>query len=350
MADPAHLKRGIINKILRRPAQGTPTAATPDELISDADLASIPEDYVDDGMVPILGQYVPPEGGPAFDPMGTAGIGSADYSATEDFQATPTDRAAEGEGIDRVTGRIISRGEAPESAVAMPEGDPYAGEWWNDPDIYDTPPTVDQAAAEAVGEATIDLTKPMSWGGGGGWNYQNVLDPDTGNMTAIMATSPDGRVIKVTPDNPAYAAIITELYREGPQPLSTPEAPAPEPAPAPELEVMPSPESYEAAGAEQMGYGAAEPYGEAPDMGYDFLSEFDAVTGGKYGESSVEPAQGSVLEADYPLAQTEAAQTMRQGWEDPNVEAFQESPLGALKSGMRRQWQDDPVRKWLRGE
>lgn len=338
MADPAHMKRGLISKILGRPVQGTPTAALPDELLTDADLEAIPEDRVDDGMVPILGQYVE-RTGPTFDPLGGRGA-EVDYSQTEAFQATPDDRALAGEGpAGRVTGNIISRGEAPEAAFAQ-GGDPYAEAWWNDPDALENAPLPTPEAA--VSEAMFDFSQPMSWGGGGGWNYQYQPDPEDGKLGYILATDPKtGRTIKVEPGtegrepgSDAFAAIMTELHREGTKPLNSPEAaPAPVEAPAPapqsDPENLPPLAPNESLQEDGPGYQLTTPTNTMPVHGpltaeqdarvnaplgqyegpVDPLADFDAVTGGKYGESGAE-------QAPYTMEDLEAMPAAEEPWPD----------------------------------
>ena len=152
MAEPQDQQRRTIMEILRGRNRPTTTAAGPDELLSDVDLAAIPEDAVDNGTTPILGQARSQE---AFDFPGPYGnSGGADYSQTQEFQATPDDRAAQGEGNNRVTGNIISQGVAPDEAFA-PASTEFDDAWWNAPDDG---PTREEAVSEAMFDynATLD--------------------------------------------------------------------------------------------------------------------------------------------------------------------------------------------------
>ena len=200
--------KNIAGILGRRDRGAGNTDATTEELMSDADLAAIPENAVDDGTTPILGQYREGQG--------------ADYSQTEEFRATPESRSAE--GPTGVTGNIISQGEAPDTAFA-PEGDEFADAWWNKEeaeDLVQAPPTRESAAEKAM----FDWEAPSEWGGAGGYNYRYEPSPTGELMGTIYATGPDGRTVAVTPatsgrdgKNP-WAAILEERYRAGEQPVN----------------------------------------------------------------------------------------------------------------------------------
>jgi hypothetical protein len=281
-----------IAEILRR-KESTPTvSATPDELISDAELNTIPEQYEDDGMTPILGRYQDRPG-----PTHVTGNSPVDYSGREDFRATSAERAAAGEGNSRVTGKILSRGQAPDAAFPGEEDEFADAQWNNEYADVDAAPTREQAAEKAM----FDPDAESEWGGGGGWNYHYYPEEDGSGY--IVATGPDGKTVRVAPGTQgrggadAWASILTERFREGAQPLNAANVARPaevlsDPQPGEPKFVGPSqeaPESLEQA-AEAPRADIPAP-GEGPEMGPEMAPyEEDPLA---YFDSTIDPYKES---------------------------------------------------------